>query len=260
MSRIEQLGIEMKKSFMALGVVCALSACGGGGGGGLPFFPVGPIITSNGLSTSVEVSEAQNGEITAGPFGPITEANLSVDQNGALVRNGQVIGDEAGVVQLQHSTFGGWVDDNDAAPATIFASFGNVTPSGNLPSADATYRGESIGIVGDNDIGATRITVSEVQVDVTNGFRDVAIESRNTAFSDLNTGESGFDSAYDFTGNGQVTGSGFDATIANDFPGFDLSGTAQGKFYGPAAEEVGGVFTMSGTANSQYSGSFGGAR
>ena len=48
--------------------------------------------------------------------------------------------------------------------------------------------------------------------------------------------------------------------VPSDALGFDLSGTVRGNVYGPAAEEVGGVFNMSGTANSDYSGAFGEAR
>lgn len=39
-----------------------------------------------------------------------------------------------------------------------------------------------------------------------------------------------------------------------------MTGTAQGRFYGPAAEEIGGTFSVTGPGVQSYGGAFGGAR
>jgi hypothetical protein len=39
-----------------------------------------------------------------------------------------------------------------------------------------------------------------------------------------------------------------------------MTGTAQGRFFGPAAEEIGGTFSVTGPGVQSYGGAFGGAR
>ena len=54
-------------------------------------------------------------------------------------------------------------------------------------------------------------------------------------------------------GSNQFTGA-----VANS--GSTLSGTATGRFYGPAAQEIGGTFGLTGAGLSAYGGGFGAHR
>ena len=60
------------------------------------------------------------------------------------------------------------------------------------------------------------------------------------------------DSNLDFNGGGPVSGTGFSASVSAS----TTSGTANGQFYGPTAQEVGGTFGLTGGATT-YIGSFG---
>ena len=62
---------------------------------------------------------------------------------------------------------------------------------------------------------------------------------------------------WNFTGTGNVTGAGFEATIN----GMEITnGKAYGHFFGPNAEEVGGTFGAELMGNGFYVGSFGAAQ
>jgi len=250
----------MNKSIIWLGIVCVLGACGSSGGSSFPVLP--PAGSENGFAATADASVTPTGNVVADTFGPVTESALATTASGALTSNGQLVAsNQIEVKRLEHSTYGAWIQPNGNNPRVAVASFGDVTPATSLPSADAVYRGRSLGIVQDNARNETDSTSSAMTIAVSNGYSDVAIDSRGTLFFDVNdTRNNGVDNAYDFAGTGKVTGSGFTATISNQVAGFDLTGTADGKFYGPAAQEVGGVFRMTGTGESTYSGSFGATR
>ena len=71
----------------------------------------------------------------------------------------------------------------------------------------------------------------------------------------MNIGGGGTDSRLDFTGSGPVSGSVFKASVDANFS-VPVSGSADGQFYGPSAQEVGGTFGLDGS-DLTYIGSFG---
>ena len=256
--------------FMSVALV-GLSACGGGGGSNaglaLLTLPGGTLsgLTANGLTTSVSVTTDENGDGVLASTSGLNRSQLSTNEAGDLLRDGQVIGQQFDVegestFALEHSTFGVWGSPTASGANVDLASFGDVTSPGALPTGDATYRGASIGLSQDAYYDSSFVTASEIEVRITDNLRRASIESRNTVISDVNSSNTFADSSYDFSGSGSVSGSGFSADIANEaYEGFNISGVAQGNFYGPTGEEVGGVFSMSG-GGSVYKGAFGASR
>lgn len=259
----------MKKTVLFLSALSLLGACGGGGGGGalLPVPPAPPAElapqTDNGYLVSVESVQTSDTEVIVNSIGEMTRSNLSQTENGDLIVAGKHnVGSDLNATEFAHSTYGHWFapDGTNAPDVDTYASFGEATPSSNMPRADARYRGRSGGFIRNNVADRVDLTHSEIQIDATNGFRYIEIESFATGYANLQSGAFGDEPAYDFTGKGQITGSGFEVSIQNNDAALDLSGTTQGQFYGPNAEEVGGVFKMTGTNGSAYVGSFGATR
>jgi hypothetical protein len=96
----------------------------------------------------------------------------------------------------------------------------------------------------------------------------VDFQSRNIAFSTTNTVLTGSSSTLpsnlDLTGNWSYgTGtSEFSGTVSTT-PAGNLSGSATGRFYGPNAEEIGGVYSLTSNTMGDRStmiGGFGGKR
>jgi len=61
----------------------------------------------------------------------------------------------------------------------------------------------------------------------------------------------------DFSGTGNVSGNTFTADVSGSGAGAGINGTANGVFYGPDAEEVGGTFSTQGTGGVSYIGAYG---
>lgn len=255
----------MRKSVLAVGLVSILGACGGGGGGGGsvgPIVPPEPPVEPNGHSSTVGLSRDADGNISAVTFRGVEENLLSLNDDDQLLNNGEVIAEDvAFLAELEHSNFGMWTRDTGKRPSVTVAAFGDITPSDGLPLEDARYEGQSTGIVQNNVLGVTDTTVSTMTVEVTNGFRDIAIESSDTRFTDINnTGQDNLPRNYDFKGQGKISGTGFTTQVVNAPGELNISGRVMGNFYGPNAEEVGGVFKLTGSEKSTYLGSFGAAR
>jgi len=99
------------------------------------------------------------------------------------------------------------------------------------------------------------LTGSDISVEADFDHSSVAMASTDTVFVDIDSGN--FLSAapeLDFAGNGNIDGSSFDVEIGSFLN--ELSGTANGQFYGPNAEEVGGTY-VTGDGSTSYTGSFG---
>lgn len=166
-------------------------------------------------------------------------------QDSALIVDAQVVG-------FEHQTFGAWVTGYGTGSGTVGAgSYGSRTPASGVPvGTSATYTGAAVGIARRAD-GQPYATASEVTVST--DFNSASISSTGTVAANLNTG-TGVDAAdLDFSGTGPVAGSGFVAAVS----GTGTSGSAQGQFYGPNANEVGGTFTTTGAGGIVHSGAFG---
>ncbi len=131
---------------------------------------------------------------------------------------------------------------------------GYETVDSAIPGADVTFTGKGEGIYSTGN-GNTRYNFNiTATVDFANN--KVVLASTNTSKADLNfTGELSYAVATENGFSGAITTIGTD----NDYNGTDgteLTGTADGKFYGPAAQELGGTFSMA-NSTAGYVGFFG---
>lgn len=267
-----------------------LAACGGGGGGGgdddgvstpppITNLPANATTTLDGQSISADYEPDSITSVTAGPASttlttrdgqvvavsltaPNTNTNIAFDAS-----NGDTIEQDASAVVAtsstgdaelalangyQHQTFGVWIDGPPGGSGTVGAgSFGRIKTTTLPTGTTATYRGTSAGYL---QQGTDRyLTRSDITV-TTDFATTAAINSTNTQASSVN-GSLGNSEDYDFTATGTVGVSGFTAPITKT-DGTDLAGQADGQFYGPTAEEVGGTFALQGS-DGQYLGAFG---
>ncbi|MBO9408311.1 transferrin-binding protein-like solute binding protein [Shimia sp. R9_1] len=154
----------------------------------------------------------------------------------------------------EHQAFGAWIDGFGSDNGSIAtASVGARTDAANLPTNSASYRGQTVGLAQLND-GDTYLADSELTVS-TSDFRTLNLDSTNTIVENLDTFVVRSESDLNFTGTATVSGSGFSGNIS----GTAVNGNIEGNFFGPNAEEVGGVFDSQ-SGDTAYIGSFGAVR
>ena len=154
----------------------------------------------------------------------------------------------------EHQLFGVWIDGRNSNQGNIAtASVGSRTDAANLPGNAATYRGQTVGLAQLSD-GESYVTDSDLTV-TTSDFRTLNLTSTNTLVENLDTFAVSSNSDLNFTGTATVTGAGFTGTIT----GTAVNGNIDGNFFGPNAEEVGGVFDSQ-SGSTTYIGSFGAVR
>ncbi|WP_298849644.1 transferrin-binding protein-like solute binding protein [uncultured Ruegeria sp.] len=206
----------------------------------------GNIIAVTGSATGSNVTlDSRTGDIVQ--QGAVTTVFNSPDRdNGALLL-------DPSRTRFEYQTFGTWIQGRQQTTGTAAAgSYGSVTPTASMPSGrSASYQGISTGVARLND-GLQYQTSSNINVST--DFSTATISSSNTTANSLVVGVP--DRAapeLDFGGTGNISNSGFNATIAG--PG--TSGEAYGVFYGPNAEEVGGTFQATGAGGVSHIGAFG---
>ena len=153
---------------------------------------------------------------------------------------------------FEYQTYGAWVTGYGTGSGTVGAgSYGAATSSANVPTGQvANYSGTSAGIARRAD-GQPYVTVSSVTVST--DFATAGISSSGTEATNINTQVTGPAPELDFSGNGPVA----DGQFSVDVSGIATTGIADGIFYGPAANEVGGTYQLTGSGGVANSGSFG---
>jgi hypothetical protein len=155
-------------------------------------------------------------------------------------------------VQLTYTTYGLWLsgaggDSSRSFNARVFVS-GQTTPTANVPTTgSASYTGIVDGYV---SAGGTGYRLLGSTGTLTANFATGAV---NTSLllkgnSDVDTGRLGENETFGtVTGNGTV-GSGTNR-YAGTMSGLSASGTFNGSFFGPGANETGYSFSLSGGGN-----------
>jgi hypothetical protein len=164
------------------------------------------------------------------------------------------------VLGWNYQSFGVW----DAAPADFRTfggqSFGAPTPASAVPTnGSATFTGKLAGFYMPST-GAGSLATAALRVDVNFGTpRSLQFSSSDTMVTrDLVTTTPApnlnLSGTLTFSGSNEFTG-----TLTN--AGGTMSGTSRGRFYGPAAEELGGAFALrSGDNTEKFSGAYGARR
>lgn len=189
-------------------------------------------------------------------------ANLSSSTDIAYLIDAQ-----NGLADWEYQTFGVWESGRGSASGTIGAiSIGAPTTGAAIPTlGSATFTGLTAGIYVDA-AGVDYVTSSTLNVDVDFAARTLDLTTSNTLKTSLAGGGAVADNNLNLTSSGPQVG--YDLLL-NSFsvpvtaagstgnPG-DLAGTSSGQFYGPNAEELGGVFSLSNPATDEYySGAYG---
>lgn len=242
----------------------------------------------------------ESGSSTAGPAGAVTDASLEIElEDGAVVsikleadgrriidsqiadgdriefRDGFVFalnpgaefpgtpGDDnlltvidPGVDGYEYQLFGVWVEGFFSDSGTLGAiTTGAGTPASNVPrSGNAVYSGDSVGwaALASGESGTVEADVTLTTAD----FQQFLFETENSLFGPTSGGPNQSRTDLDLTGTLDIGGAGFSGAVASTA----TSGTAQGRFYGPGAEEAGGLFATDGPGGAFYSGAFGARR
>jgi hypothetical protein len=198
----------------------------------------------------IDVASNDNGI----PLYPATNfASLPVRQL-ALIANPYVLG-------WDYQSFGVWDSSDSKTTGAIRAtSFGAATPASAIPTVgNATFSGKLAGLYmspgGQGSMASADLTVSANFASRTLGFAS----GGTTLTRDLKTatGAPNLDLSGTLTyapGSNTFTG-----TLAT--AGGTMSGSSKGRFYGPAAQELGGVFRVkAATGGEAFTGAYGAKR
>lgn len=159
-----------------------------------------------------------------------------------------------------YQSFGAWDETSVVKKTQLGAtSFGAATPGNMIPaSGSATFAGKLAGMyfdtAGQRSFAAANL---DVQVDFSQRRLDLASTGTSLERGALSAPAPHLDVSGALTyapGSGSFTG-----TLAN--AGGTMSGTSNGQFYGPTAEELGGVFALkSATTVETFVGAYGAKR
>ena len=196
----------------------------------------------------------------------------SVDSHVAAVYNSNVLSSATAIAiypvikdmttAWEYQTFGAWETGRTTTSATVgAASVGSATSYAGIPTTGTgTYSGVSGGVYVDSS-GGVNFTKSTVTLTTDYANKSIAFVTASTSSVNTTKGLSATAitrTNLDLTGTLSWSSSNsFSGTVANA-SGTSLSGNAYGRFYGPAAVEAGGVFSVK-TASGveRYIGAFG---
>ena len=199
--------------------------------------------------------QEQKAEFGAADFDPYNEFEKEIEGGGQWLW--AVTGDfnrDSGYDYLGVYGFGHWVG---SLSYRTFASVGVRTDPANMPTGSVTYAGRirADAFKQDNPSSDFRYRV-EGDLSLTADFDAATLDGNVSGIRTRGQSESSWSSLPETTsfeiGNGQIAGGQFTATLtgadtnsnaplAQSVRGYE--GNVLGEFYGPAAEEVGGVFT-----------------
>jgi hypothetical protein len=140
-------------------------------------------------------------------------------------------------------------------------SFGVITEASAVPTTgSASYTGFMNGIYGEGGTGTAFLLDGVAALTANFGSNSLQANFTNISASEFcfTCGGQAFRS---FSANATISGNGFSGTASNvglpvDGIGPDMDGTIIGHFYGPSAQEVGGVFQLNGDDGSTAVGAF----
>jgi len=192
---------------------------------------------------------------------PYAVAAVSADESAvAIAINPLPIG-------WDYQTFGAWETGRGAGAGTVGAiSIGAPTAGSAIPTVgSATFLGATLGAYVNAD-GRDYLTASSLAVNADFVNRSLEFNSFNTRTIDPVTGDSALEPGLALSGTlsyaAGVNAFSGNLTAAGSASVSPMTGTSQGRFYGPNAEELGGVFAVKAGGDSveSYGGAYGAAR
>jgi len=282
----------MKKLMLIALTMTALSGCGGGGGGGGSPSPIYSTTTYNGTSVSVAYSGSNIGTPTTISTG--ATYSESVDSNNIIkaatftAANGNtatfnvanvdtIVQPTSGIngfvnaagTQMaltgwapywgwSYQSFGVWTNGNTTGQVSA-GSAGTATVGTSIPTTGTgTYTGKAAGLFG--NATTTYFVTADMAATANFATRSIAFSTTNSVYSPTLTG------TYSTAGGLNLSSTMSYSANTNSFSGTAnssgatvLTGAIGGQFYGPTAQEIGGVFAVK-NGNLGYIGGFGGKR
>lgn len=160
-----------------------------------------------------------------------------------------------------YQTFGVWGVDTSPGTYSLGAiSVGSPTSGNALPTAgSAVFTGLTAGFFFDAG-GAPFATASAFSANANFSTRNISFATSGMTLVDAN-GVAARNDNLNISGTFSYA-QGVNALTSGNLATTNgqLSGIGSGRFYGPAAEEIGGVYSLSGTGLSRMVGGFGGKR
>lgn len=160
-----------------------------------------------------------------------------------------------------YQSFGAWNQQNAGGIGTITASsFGQATPASAVPtSGQATFTGKSAGLYV-SPAGQGSVTAADVTVNANFSARSLGFSTSGTTIArDLKAPVAAPHLNLNGTFTYSAGSNAFSGTVSN--AGGSMSGSSKGQFYGPAAQELGGAYSLkSPTTVETFTGAYGAKR
>ena len=193
--------------------------------------------------------------------GDTLQAGFNGNSTIALNKSQTTVGSFANPAYLgfEYQTFGAWGAYGNATTPAYAVSVGSPSPGSAIPAMGSlTFTGGSTGYYVDPSKFAYVTNAAMVAV-VTFDNRTVAFSTTNTTVTGSPGGALLSAPALNMTGNlSYAAGTNAMAGTATTTNG--MSGNMNGKFYGPALNEVGGTYAVTGSGVGSMVGGFGGKR
>jgi hypothetical protein len=160
---------------------------------------------------------------------------------------------------FEYQTYGAWGAYGNATSSANAISVGSITPLTGMPATGSyTFTGGSSGYYTDPSKNAY-VTNANMTATASFDARTVNFSTSGTLISGAPSGSA--ISAPDLNLSGTlVIASGTNKVSGTVTAAGGMSGNANGKFYGPTANEVGGTYAVSGSNLGSFVGGFGGKR
>jgi len=219
------------------------------------------VTSTSGAFSSYKLTTTSGTNVTwTSPTDTFGILNSNSNVEAAVSANGQnyVLAGRTSTLGWSYQDFGIWVTGAGTGSGTYgAASFGAATPSGSIPTTGtATYSGVTGGRFGTVG-GPAYFTSSNLSSNVDFAARTLSFTTSSTQQSTtLLSGSFSANTALDLTGSLSYNAGSNQFTGNVNNTGSTLTGTATGRFYGPAAQEIGGTFGLTGSAG-YYGGGFG---
>ena len=166
-------------------------------------------------------------------------------------------------IQLAHEyqTYGAWLTGIDEANGTVGAlTIGSVTATADIPSSGThTFTGTLLGVYVDAAGSDAHRVTADTSIGVDFAARSLTFSSTNSTMVNLRTDASAANNDLNLSGTINYA-SNTNLFFGNLTAAGGMSGSTQGFFYGPSAEEVGGGFQLSGSGVERFTGAYGAKR
>ncbi len=190
---------------------------------------------------------------------------IAADASGTILTMVNPIGSNIGMTIVpsklgwDYQTFGVWLTGYNTGVGTIGAiSIGAPTAGSAIPiSGTATFTGGTLGFYVDAT-GSGYMTTSPITLNTNFLNRTLNLTTTSTQKVAFSTGVQS--AATNLNMTGLLTYTAGNNLFTGTVTATGLAGNSTGKFYGPNAEELGGVFKLTGAGVEAYAGAYGAKR